>query len=186
MYRLIKLDAPDSEDLATGGDPHQPLRDPISLSLSDVIQPYLQPDLEPDTRKLSDSEIAKMFGRYIDELRYICATHTISNTPGVRLLEAEVVAGTILAKCSQKRWRKDRIYRMRLHAYTLVREIQLQLMIDLEKAPRDLVITGLTNAWHAWGYSLRRGNEFGANSFGLIALGVIFDCLEKLYVPPGL
>jgi RNA-dependent RNA polymerase len=182
MYRLIKLDDPEPF-LTTGSSPHQPLTDPISLSLLDRVLLYIQPDLGPDADKLT--EFAKMFGRYVDELRYICATHTISNTPGVRLLEAEVVAGTILAKCSQKRWRKDRMYRMRLHASTLARDIQLELMPGLDGAPRDQLVASLTNAWYAWGYSLRRGNEFGANSFGLIALGVIFDCLEKLYVPPG-
>ena len=180
MYRLIKLDDPQPV-LAAGNATQQPLTDPISLSLSDRILPYFQLNVKPEGHKLS--EIAKMFGRYVDELRYICATHTISNTPGVRLLEAEVVAGTILAKCSQKRWRKDRIYRMRFHASTLARDIQLELIEDFAKASRDQLAAGLENAWHAWGYSLRRGNEFGANSFGLIALGIIFDCLEKLQVP---
>jgi RNA-dependent RNA polymerase len=183
MYRSIKLDAP-QPFLTAINAPQQPLTDPISLSLSDRILPYFQPYGKPEAHTLS--EIAKMFGRYVDELRYICATHTISNTPGVRLLEAEVVAGTILAKCSQKRWRKDRMYRMRLHASTLARDIQRELAEDLDKATQDQLVAGLMNAWYAWGYSLRRGNEFGANSFGLIALGVIFDCLEKLHVPPGL
>ncbi|KAF8226752.1 RdRP-domain-containing protein [Tricholoma matsutake] len=180
MYRSIKLDEP-QPNLASGGGPQQPLTDPISVSLSNRILPYLQPDIEPDAEKLH--ELVKMFGRYVDELRYICATHTISDTPGVRLLEAEVVAGTILAKCSQKRWRKDRTYRMRLHATTLVRDVQQELAPDLEEAPRDQLIVSLMNAWYAWGYSLRRGNDFGANSFGLITLDTIFDCLEKLSTP---
>ena len=177
MYRSIKLDDPQPV-LAAGNATQQPLTDPISLSLSDRIVPYFQPTVGPESHKLS--EIAKMFARYVDELRYICATHTISSTPGVRLLEAEIVAGTILAKCSQKRWRKDRMYRMRLHAQTLARDIQLELAEVLNEASRDQLVAGLQNAWHAWGYSLSRGNEFGAHSFGLIALGVIFDCLEKL------
>jgi RNA-dependent RNA polymerase len=179
MYRSINLD--DSQPvLAAEKATREPLTDPISLNLSDRILPYFQPNVKLEGHKLS--EMAKMFGRYVDELRYICATHTISNTPGVRLLEAEVVAGTILAKCSQKRWRKDRMYRMGFHAKTLARDIQLELVEDLAKPSRAQLVAGLENAWHAWAYSLRRGNEFkfGANSFGLIALDVIFDCLEKL------
>lgn len=183
MYRSITLDDP-QPFLAAGDGSHQSPADPISLSLSNRILPYLQPDLEPDAYKLY--EIAKMFGRYVDELRYICSTHTVSNTPGVRLLEAEVVAGTILAKCSQKRWRKDRMYRMRLHASTLARDVQRELAEDLaaDQATQDQLIAGLRSAWHAWSYSLRRGNEFGANSFGLIALGVVFDSLERLSPTP--
>jgi RNA-dependent RNA polymerase len=184
MYRSIKLDDPEPFVESVNNSPHQLLTDPISLKLSERILSYFPPDIEPDACKLS--ELAKMFGRYVDELRYICATHTISTTPGVRLLEAEIVAGTILAKCSQKRWRKDRMYRMRLHASTLAQDMQKELANDLQEATPDQMVDYLTDAWHAWGYSLRRINEFGAGSFGLIALGVIFDCLEKLYVPPVL
>jgi RNA-dependent RNA polymerase len=183
MYRSIELGDPEpfAESVSS---PRQLLTDPISLKLRERILSYFPPDIKPDVPK--HSELAKMFGRYVDELRYICATHTISNTPGVRLLEAEVVAGTILAKCSQKRWRKDRMYRMRLHASTLAQDIQKELVSDLKDATPDQVIAGLTNAWYAWWYSLYRSRDFGAGSFGLIALGVIFDCLERLYVPPAL
>lgn len=78
------------------------------------------------------------------------------------------------------------MYRMRLHATTLARDIQRELVEDLETATRDQLVIGLTNAWYSWGYSLGLGNEFGTNSFGLIALGVIFDCLDRLHVPSGL
>ncbi|KAF8077751.1 RNA dependent RNA polymerase-domain-containing protein [Lyophyllum atratum] len=174
LFRSITLDDPEPMSMNPKPDP-QLLTDPISLLLKDTLERYLCPDSAPRSQ-----EISMMFRSYVDELHYICATHTISNTPGVRLLEAEVVAGTILAKCSQKRWRKDRMYRMRLHAQTLAREVQRELIDDVGNAPDEVLVFGLGKAWEAWAYSQSQNYAFGACSFGLIALGVIFDCLDKL------
>ncbi|PPQ77522.1 hypothetical protein CVT25_011319 [Psilocybe cyanescens] len=180
LFRSITLNEP--EPISTAEPRKKALSDPISLALLERVQQYLG-----DSALINDNtppEILILFKRYADELRYISATHTLSNTPGVQLLEAEIVVGTILAKCSQKRWRKDRIYRMRLHGETLVRDVQRSLL-EVGIKPTNTyaeLITGLELAWFAWGYSLRQCNEFGANSFGLIALGIIFDCLDKLEV----
>jgi len=174
LYRLITLDDP--EPISIDFKPEsQQLTDPISLHLKNVIKRFVSPSSRPGERS---REISMMFRRYVDELHYICATHTISNTPGVRLSEAEVVAGTILAKCSQKRWRKDRIYRMRLHASTLAREVQRELVEDVGN--EEQLIVGLGKAWGAWAHSQSENHVFGACSFGLIALGAIFDCLDRL------
>ena len=124
------------------------------------------------------TEIEPVFRRYASELNYICITHTLSNTPGVKLIEAEVVAGTILAKCSQKRMRKDRIYRMRTHSEALVNDVQKELLGRQESMEDKL--EGLKRAWRAWEFSLKFSDRDGANSFGLIALNVIFDGLEGL------
>lgn len=178
LYRSITLDEPQpiSIDEAV---PVVTLSDPISLRLKQRVQQYLPNYTDPDG---NSPEIRRLFGTYVEELTYICATHTLSNTPDHRLLEAEVVAGTILAKCSQKRWRKDRMYRMRLHASTLVGDIKRNIFEDRERMSEGEVLRGLEEAWQAWDFSLRRKNEFGGHSFGLIALGLIFDCLDKL--PP--
>ncbi|RDB21068.1 putative RNA-dependent RNA polymerase 1 [Hypsizygus marmoreus] len=180
MYRQITLNDPDPISPDPDKGP-QPLTDPISVRLEDLIAPYIPYSLTPDG---TSPEIAATFRRYVDELRYICATHTISNTPGVRLLEAEVVAGTILAKCSQKPWRKDRMYRMRLHAGNLVRNVKEEIMGGASAGDttpaREELVSGLEAAWKAWDFSQRKMNAFGANSFGLIALGAIFDCLDGL------
>ena len=173
LFRSITLDDPQP---ILPVPPVQPLSDPITLMLLESVQHWLGDSAIVDHHP---SELQKLFHRYADELRYICATHTLSNTPGVRLLEAEVVIGTILAKCSQKRWRSDRIYRMRLHASTLVKDVQRNLIENLETDVFEL-IAGLQLAWSAWDYSLCHRNEFGANSFGLIALGTVFDCLDAI------
>ncbi|KAG6844915.1 hypothetical protein H0H87_002399 [Tephrocybe sp. NHM501043] len=172
LYRSITL-----EDVkispANDKDQQLPLTDPISLRLKSRVEHYLDATLDTE-------DLPAMFQRYVDELYYICATHSLSNTPGIRLLEAEVVAGTILAKCSQKRWRKDRTYRMRLHASTLVRDVRRQIIEDLANASQAKLLNGLSIAWAAWGYSRSHTSVFGGCSFGLIALGVIFDCLDRL------
>ncbi|KAK0484002.1 RNA dependent RNA polymerase-domain-containing protein [Armillaria novae-zelandiae] len=160
--------------------------DTLSMALRTYIQHQLWPYIEPDGES---RETIALFHRYENELRYICATHTLSNTPGVRLLEAEVVVGTILAKCTQRRWRKDRTWRMRGHASQLVKDIK-QFLLPLtgpqlelkEVVPAETYRDALRLAWDTWDYSLRHPGEFGAKSFGLIALGVIFECLEKLNV----
>ena len=177
LYRSITLD--DLQPILPV-PPVQPLSDPITLALLESVQRHLGDSaiVQVDNHTL---ELQKTFQRYTDELRYICATHTLSNTPGVRLLEAEVVIGTILAKCSQKRWRSDRIYRMRHHASTLVKDVQRNLIESLEDTvPVFELIAGLQHAWSAWGLSLCHRSEFGANSFGLIALGTVIDCLDEI------
>jgi RNA-dependent RNA polymerase len=176
LFRSIKLDDPKP---IPAGDlpPSYALCDPISVALLAQVQPYLQ---ESAFINQTVDVVDKLFQTYCDELRYICATHTISNTPGVRLLEAEIVVGTILAKCSQKRWRKERIYRMRTHTGTLVWDVQHGLLENPDTDSTSELVHGLSLAWNAWDFSLRRQNDFGANSFGLIALSTIFDCLKAL------
>ncbi|SJL00749.1 uncharacterized protein ARMOST_04063 [Armillaria ostoyae] len=190
MFRSIKWTDPEMlpSDTSTS-DKHSvsPLStDTLSITLRTYIQHQIWPYIEPDGES---RETVTLFRQYESELRYICATHTLSNTPGVRLLEAEVVVGTILAKCTQRRWRKDRMWRMRGHASQLVKDIKQSLLcltgpqLDFKEViPPETYRDALRLAWDAWDYSLRHSGEFGAKSFGFIALGVIFECLERLNV----
>jgi RNA-dependent RNA polymerase len=181
LYRRITLTDP--EAISDNTTRRAALTDPISLALKPYILSQLHPYADPDG---TDSHIQEIFQRYSDELRYICATHILTNTPGVRLMEEEIVIGTILAKCSQHRWRSDRMYRMRTHTSVIVQDVQRELLDEItECSPTELVL-GLEKAWTAWDFSLRCNAIRGANSFGLIALGVVFDCLEKLGALPGL
>ena len=65
-----------------------------------------------------------LFRHYARELSYICVTHAPADRADVRLSEEEVVVGTILAHCAERRWRKSRTYRMREHAAQLVRDVR--------------------------------------------------------------
>ncbi|KAH6918359.1 RNA dependent RNA polymerase-domain-containing protein [Coprinopsis sp. MPI-PUGE-AT-0042] len=188
LYREVKLRNISDEDKSLSSTTRfAPLTDPISSALKPYVKAFLGVETGP---KHQHDETAKIFSRYEKELSYICVTHTLSNTPDVKLLEAEVVAGTILAKCSQKRMRSDRIYRLRLHASTLVNDTQWDLKGGRHRKGMssfdDLQTCriGLKGAWRAWEYSQKYSERFGTNSFGLIALGAIFDCLERLGSEP--
>lgn len=177
LYRNISLTEPEPIEQYSGD--REPLRDPISQVLREKVEFYIG-DLVLPVKEVDES-LESTYQSYMEELNYIRSTHTLSNTPGAKLLEAEVVAGTILAKCSQKRWRSDRIYRMRLHATTLVKETKNQLLPQKESYDFKELVEGLRQAWRAWELSQKRPlNEAGASSFGFIALDIIFDVLERL------
>lgn len=99
----------------------------------------------------------------------------------VRLAEEKVVIGTILAKCTQARWRRERMHRMRVHVGQLVRNIQRgRLRAPTAKdADEEELMGALRKAWLAWDYAMRNP-AFGARSFGLIVLGAVCEMLEKL------
>ncbi|KAF7775922.1 hypothetical protein Agabi119p4_4315 [Agaricus bisporus var. burnettii] len=176
LYRNISLTEP--EPMKPVSKNFELFRDPISQVLSDRVEFYIGDLVLPTTEV--DQTLEDIYSRYLEELNYIRFTHTLSNTPGAKLLEAEVVAGTILAKCSQKRWRSDRIYRMRLHTINLVKEVKNELLTQKEYHGFEELVEGLIRAWRAWELSQKHINEDGANSFGFIALDVIFFILERL------
>ena len=160
------------------------LSDPISLVYKHRVQRYIGTAIEPSEHEF----VTTLFQKYVAELSYICAVHTLSNSRTIRLREEEVVAGTILASCKNKKMRRDRIERVKVHSGVIVREIRQDLVApgyeDSEKLTPDLRLAGqlltLERAWQAWVFSLKLGNEFGANSFGLIALKSILGCLDFL------
>ncbi len=154
-------------------------------SISCALKPIIVRNIRGNSNYMS--EIKSAFDTYADELRYICVTHTLSNLPGVRLKEEEIVVGSILAQCSQRRWRRERIYRMRLHASDLVRNVKAKLFPQMEDGvSTEVVRTVLAKAWQAWRFTMdslaspHMQTTVGLNSFGLIALNVIFDALERL------
>lgn len=179
MFRAIQLE--DQERAPEVPPCTNPMSDSITFALFQNVQRYL--DAAAYIQEIP-GEVFDIFKKYQDELDYICATHTLSNASETKLLEEEVVIGTILAKCSQKRWRSNRIFRMKHHVGTLIK--------DIKRTLRDLVgfdekvgsasgrVRLLELAWRAWNFSVYKREEFGANSFGLIALSVIFDCLDRL------
>ena len=196
LYRNIELQDPkalDSNNPAKTSARYPPLSDPISRALRPLVQRVLARDYSaPDG---TSQRVATTFARYARELQYIIVTHTLSDAPDVRLMEEEVVVGTILANCTENRWRKDRMYRMRLHAETLVRDIRRRVQPEgmkvgkgeseaTEQTSNEDWIAALGNAWEAWDWSLRNERMEGARSFGLIMLGLVLDCLQKLDALP--
>jgi RNA-dependent RNA polymerase len=161
-----------------------PLGDVISQAIVPLIQHTL--DIAAETSEVENEEAKGLYDRFLREMRNVCTTHTLLDLPNVQLTEEEVVLGVILAKSTQPRLRKDRAYRMRLHAETLVRNIRARIVPAeegqrTEKDFRD----GLQKAWATWGWAQHHRDEEYIESFSLIVLGVVLDCLKQLSALPG-
>ncbi|KAF5381075.1 hypothetical protein D9615_004173 [Tricholomella constricta] len=174
MYRAINLDDTPSINLSDR-----------QLDWSNLI-PLLRSRME-EYVFLSDgdsaqAELEKLFRRFVHELSCIRSSYSMSRSTGEQLCETEIVVGTILSRTSSKRWRMDHIKRMKVHTATLVAEVRkaLHVPVDLENAARQELVDGLQSGWEACNFSAQRGEQDGASSFGLIALGVIFDCHNML------
>jgi len=149
-----------------------PLADAINRTCFNSI------NRENETSEALDS----IFKKYVQELQFICATHSLSDLPKGRLTEEEVVMGTILAPSSQKKWRKSRVHNMNVHVSGLVRDIRREILPrdthNLQNATSNEVMEALQRAKTAWELSVREEKTFGGNSFGLVVLGIIFDCMD--------
>jgi RNA-dependent RNA polymerase len=185
LFRKIdphEVDEP-LEDLANiSPEVTAPLEDMITRTITPLIQTTLNIGFEA-----SGAESVKTKGlymHYVGEMRYVCTTHTLLDTPDVRLAEEEVVLGTILAKSTQPRLRSDRTNRMQVHAEALVRDIRAQMAPTGDQPTVEEYRDGLRNAWEMWSWAQHhRNNEF-IESFSLISLGVILDCLQQLGALP--
>ncbi|TFK54662.1 RdRP-domain-containing protein [Heliocybe sulcata] len=176
LYRQITLLDPQQEPQGKAWQAD----DVLYSSLEQLILPYLQSYLPRNT---APDSIHQSYVRYRNELRYIRVIHTLSNDPGARLTEEEVVVSTIVAQCSQHRLRKDRTYRMQVHADALVKEIRRSWLRPEEKDSEEGLRRGLYLAWQAWRYAMDnadRADNDAMDSFGLVALGGIFDALDGL------
>jgi len=100
------------------------------------------------------------------------------------------VLGTILANCTQPRWRADRARRMRLQSETLVRDIRAHIDGGVSTATGNGTGNGaqeqerlravLRSAWATWVWAQHHRDGEYIESFSLIALGAILDCLKRL------
>jgi len=205
LFRTINLHDPKEpiEDLSgEGSGETAPLEDPISRKVAPLVRSTLKTtrdddDDDPTDSDQSDAESGhaeQLYAHYVREMRFICLTHTLVDAQDVCLTEEEVVLGTILANCTQSRWRTDRSYRMKLHAEELVNDIRTQIVPQREEGEESLteeqlqeqLRTGLRRAWAAWCWAQNHQDEdeHYINSFALLVLGIVFDCLERLGALP--
>ena len=132
-----------------------------------------------DTQPVEEAivqEVLQLFNRYASELLLICTTDSLTFTRSVILAEEEAIVGTISAKCSQPRRRKDVMAKVREHTNTLVTGIREDLLGDEDFPLED----GLMRAWAAWEISVVERDKFGGNSFGWVALGAIFEAIKDI------
>jgi RNA-dependent RNA polymerase len=187
LYRNIKLE--DSIDAIETESPEgtPPLEDAITRAVAPIIRRILnavaataaeQPDAD-------NGHAEQMHDHYVREMRFICITHSLVDAPDVQLKEEEVVLGTILANCAQSRWRTDRSYRMKLHAEDLVGDIESQIIqFEGEEPSEEELRAALTRAWATWCWAQHNRDKNYIESFALLVLGVMFDCLKRLGALP--
>ena len=130
-------------------------------------------------------EVESVFRQFESELKHICAISSLSESE--RLTEAEVVVGTILAESSQPRRRSEAVYKMDIHVRNLEAEVkEIILRREWDKPSPLEAKRALEFAWSAWRLTtddIARMDEkdaFGRNSFALLMLDTVLECLESL------
>ena len=198
LYRRVTLKPPPERAEEESVDPE---KDSITFALRPKVLEVI-PDLgrvEGTGESEILNEVLHAFYQYQDELSYICATHVITNQPGARLTEEEIVTGTIVAKASplnrdhfqhligpgspqstESRWRNERVFRMRLNSSALAHETRRRLTPGWKRSENLGTVEAIKRAWVAWMFSVRNRMQFAANTFGMIALNIIFDGLNDL------
>jgi len=177
MYRAINLqDVSQAGEAVSNAVPGPPV---LSTALVPIVQAYICIDIDPHA---FPQYVTELFQTYQDEMKFISATHTLTSDPSVRLTEEEIVVGTIMAKCSQEQLRKDRIQRLKSHTGALVRGVEEELVGVKDGRPgtRQVMLSGLRRTWEAWMFGAYHPKRFGANSFALIALSLVFDLVDDL------
>ncbi|KAI0306233.1 RNA dependent RNA polymerase-domain-containing protein [Multifurca ochricompacta] len=189
LFRNIKLLDPNEpiDGLPTTSGEIAPLQDPISLILAPLVQTTLNLEAgaeAPGPPGPENAQAERLHAHYMREMTYICVTHTLVDAPDVRLKEEEVVLGTILANCTQPRWRNDRSHRMRIHAESLLRDISVQIIQSDGPPTPEQLREGLPVAWGMWGWAQHHRDKEFIKSFSLVALRIILDCLKRLDALP--
>ena len=192
LYRTVTLKPPPQRTKEESVDPHE---DNITITLRQKVLEAI-PDLR-EVEQAEETKVAKMFHQYQDELSYICSTHVVTNHPGAKLTEEEIVTGTIVAKVStlepdhfqhltellqstETRWRTERIFRMNLNTGALVQETRRRLAPEWKRSEKIGTMDAIKWGWRAWMFSVRNRMQFAANTFGLIALVMVFEGLNDL------
>src|ERR1700722_7619960 len=149
----------------------QDRNNPLFLAVQDHVVRYI--DVEHVERE--EQEVVQIFNRYASDLDNICANHTLSySRSSFMLTEEEAIIGTISAKSSQPRLRKDLMSKLREQTEHLSHGIREELAGD-----ENLPLTHwLRRAWGGLKVSVGRHDKFGAKSFGWVCLGVIFDAIR--------
>lgn len=128
------------------------------------------------------AEIWDVYRNYASQLQTICADHTLSQERTAMLTEEEAVVGTIVAKCSQPRKRRDLMSKMREQATTLVDGMRF----DISGEEGTLPEKSMERAWVAFRIASIQDEAFGARSFAWIAMGEIFDAIRAIEQSEGL
>ncbi|OAX43638.1 hypothetical protein K503DRAFT_680643, partial [Rhizopogon vinicolor AM-OR11-026] len=156
-------------------------------------------------------EMTYLLDAYGEQLMVIGQTHTLLKKKNSHVSEAELVSGTIMANWSDHHRRRDAVSAMNLQTRELVRAVRAELQVkDLETTSEigtydyeeddyddwtfreefdDTELRGMAEtfkrSWAAWCVAEdaleKDPGIFGAQSFGLIALGRMVEVLKASY-----
>jgi RNA-dependent RNA polymerase len=146
--------------------------DRLESAVEDRVAEFITVDPNSNLVKL----VIESLNRYSIELQGICACNAIQRHKDAMLSEEEAVIGTIVAKCSQRRRRKDAISQLREQTGYLVKSVRDDLSGDDNTSQYEWLET----AWAAWKVSRQLKDRFGAHSYGWIALGEVFDAMKAI------
>ncbi|EJD52224.1 RdRP-domain-containing protein [Auricularia subglabra TFB-10046 SS5] len=191
LYRAVE--ERQFEDLRDApAEPQDPgaLDDGITSVLAPLVAQFV--DIGSET-EAHGAVLPPLYSWYTHELQRICELHTLNSK--APLEEAEVLLGTILARSSQPKKRKQLAALMHVHTGWLTDMILSKLTQGLGEDPGEC----LTRSWAAWRYACGRAAEpalaegseavrkpFGSRSFGFLALAAIFRSLEQLNQLPDM
>ena len=145
--------------------------DEVDIAVYGRINDFIDADVDRADHR---DHALRLFERYAAELKTICASHTISYRRDAMLTEEEAAVGTIVAKTSQPRHRRDMISKLRDQTNLQVKGVRNELISE-----EDGFETKLAKAWALWKVTREERESMGANTLGLIALGLIFDTIKE-------
>jgi RNA-dependent RNA polymerase len=197
LFRNIELYDPKELIEGLSSECPAPLEDPITRAVAPHIRSTLGLTQDEaagaEQSSVDDGYAEQLHAHYMREMRYICVTHTLVDAQGVCLTEEEVVLGTIAANCTQPRWRSSRSERMRQHAGALVDDIYAQIVQceqegededededESGKMTDEQLRVALPRAWSAWCWAQYHRDREYVESFALLVLRAVFNCLKEL------
>ncbi|KAI0004273.1 RNA dependent RNA polymerase-domain-containing protein [Russula compacta] len=146
--------------------------DPIESAVEDRVAEFIAVDPHSDSVRLAIESL----DRYSIELQGICACNALQRRKAAMLSEEEAVIGTIVAKCPQRRRRREAIAQLREQTSYLVKSVRDELSGDDDTSQYEWLAT----AWTAWKVSRHLKDRFGSHSYGWIALGEVFDAMKAI------
>jgi RNA-dependent RNA polymerase len=117
LYRSVPTEEP-APDLAPGTSPTDGATIRSALKHIDLYGLGL-PSLEESSDDLMEEMEALFYDYYIDKLFSIAKTHAVTKHTDAMLTEAEVISGTIMAKWSDHRKRRDSAIAMNFQVISL-------------------------------------------------------------------
>lgn len=155
--------------------------DPIFKLVKQKVSEFI-PLWENTTPQIHDAR--GFFLEFSNQFRTICATFSHSSRSPL-LTEEEAIVGTIVAKTTAPRKRKDLTSQLREQTSRLFDRIASQIGGGWVEGEDNYLVhfrTALRRAWVAYCMSViyHQYRHFGSRAFALLAMSELFDAIKKL------